>query len=581
MRKNISSNAMSMAMFGLIASASIGGAVLSAQSTDTQSLEAPLGSQAAVDLISTSDTVEIQTVSSNDNLYTYSVTINNVSDTQPLAPGIYVIHDDRASLNFAGQLTPAAFEPLAEIGNPTEAAELVRTLPGVAEVIVVEAPIGPGGTYEFQVIAPAGYLLSGLQMPVGTNDALSLIDSIVLGAETVTVDAANYDNGTEENSPLLSGFEGGQPDPSRGAENIENGTPTDPQEVFARHEQLTETVLRLSLTASLPEAPADETPTTTPVIEDDAPAAESPADEAEVEQSVFNVTINNVSDTQPLAPGIYVIHDDRASLNFAGQLTPAAFEPLAEIGNPTEAAELVRTLPGVAEVIVVEAPIGPGGTYEFQVIAPAGYLLSGLQMPVGTNDALSLIDSIVLGAETVTVDAANYDNGTEENSPLLSGFEGGQPDPSRGAENIENGTPTDPQEVFARHEQLTETVLQVTVAPSTAEQDLSDIACHFVGYDRNNSEFSIEDGQAVPLFTNVGLMINSDSDVTSYDWYADYDGDDLSPVLQQEVQGSDWSYTVWNDGAFTFNAEVTNADGEAASCSITVHADAMPVGTES
>ena len=31
------------------------------------------------------------------------------------------------------------------------------------------------------------------------------------------------DMGTEQNSPIGSGFDGGQPDHSRGAENIENG----------------------------------------------------------------------------------------------------------------------------------------------------------------------------------------------------------------------------------------------------------------------------------------------------------------------------------------------------------------------
>jgi len=63
-----------------------------------------------------------------------------------------------------------------------------------------------------------------------------------------------------------------------------------------------------------------------------------------------------------------------------------------------------------------------------------------------------------------TTDAKNYDAGTEENAALGSGFEGGQPDPSRGEENIENGVPT--EEPVSMHPQLNETVMQVVITVS-------------------------------------------------------------------------------------------------------------------
>ena len=66
-------------------------------------------------------------------------------------------------------------------------------------------------------------------------------------------------------------------------------------------------------------------------------------------------------------------------------------------------------------------------------------------------------------ADSVT-EAMNYDNGSEENEAPGSGFDGGQPDPSRGAENVENGTPTDPQEPVTAHDQITDTVLELTVS---------------------------------------------------------------------------------------------------------------------
>ncbi len=469
----------------------------------------------------------------------FQVTIHNVSTDQPLAPGIYVVHDDRASLNFEGQLSPAAFESLAEVGSPTAAAELVATLPGVHDVIVMDAPVTPGESTTLNIQAPVGSLLSGLQMPVATNDGLALVDSVKLTGRSQTIDAANYDNGTEENSPLGSGFDGGQPDPSRGAENIDNGVATDPQEPFAVHPQLTDTVLRVSVDK---------------MKKDKAPKSHS-----------YDVTIYNTSTDQPLAPGIYVVHDDRASLNFEGQLSPAAFESLAEVGSPAAAAELVQSLPGVMSVHVMDAPILPGEMTQFEIMAPHGYLFSGLQMPVATNDGLALIDSITLQGEAVEMYAENYDNGTEENSPLGSGFDGGQPDPSRGAENIDNGVATDPQEVVAPHPQLTTPVLKASVEPVRGP-----LSCELHGYNRNNMSETFSSGQDIALHTNVGLKVHA-PDAVSYDWYVDFNGDDIENTRQHEVAEDTWSYTVWSHGTFTYTVKVTDVHGETATCSFDVH----------
>ena len=87
-------------------------------------------------------------------------------------------------------------------------------------------------------------------------------------------------------------------------------------------------------------------------------------------------------------------------------------------------------------------------------------------MPVASNDGYAFVDAVKITDDagnviSSTTNAVNHDAGTEQNTEPGSGFEGGQPDPARGKENIENGVPTD--EPVATHPQLTSTILQVVI----------------------------------------------------------------------------------------------------------------------
>ena len=179
---------------------------------------------------------------------TYELTISNVSDTQPLSPGVFIVHTKDASLNFEGKLSPKEFEPLAEYGSNEALKTKLASMAGVVKVLPIDAPILPGESKTLSFEADSGLFLSGIQMAVGSNDGFALIDSVPLSGKGVVLDAQNYDNGTEENQPLGGGFAAGQPDPSRGADNIENGTPTNPQAVVSKHTQLTSPVMEISLT---------------------------------------------------------------------------------------------------------------------------------------------------------------------------------------------------------------------------------------------------------------------------------------------------------------------------------------------
>lgn len=181
----------------------------------------------------------------------------------------------------------------------------------------------------------------------------------------------------------------------------------------------------------------------------------------------YTVTIKNVSESQPLSPAVVVVHSDSTSVNFEGILSPKELEPLAEYGDNSGFVALLNTVDGVEKVMTLEGPVLPGEMAIVELdVERDGLLLSIVSMAVGSNDGVVLLDAVALDGTESTNEASNYDNGTEENEDLLSGFDGGQPDPERGAENVENGTATDPQEEFTAHDQLTDTIMEVMVTPA-------------------------------------------------------------------------------------------------------------------
>ena len=74
--------------------------------------------------------------------------------------------------------------------------------------------------------------ISYMAMIVETNDGVVWVNHSPLYDDAGNKSSGSFwaevvDMGTEENAPVGSGFDGGQPDPSRGEENLENGTPTE------------------------------------------------------------------------------------------------------------------------------------------------------------------------------------------------------------------------------------------------------------------------------------------------------------------------------------------------------------------
>ena len=181
-----------------------------------------------------------------------SIRLDNLSDVQPLSSGIIIIHNDETEFDFTGTLGPIELRPLAEIGEPEDLARFARAQAGVKHVITIDG-IEPGQSDLRslpRIVAAEGDIqLTIFTMAVKSNDGYIFFeDSIqtILGSGTPLF-ADNHDAGFEENTELASGFAGGQPDPERGEENIDNGERTTPQATVEEHTQLIEPLLRVQL----------------------------------------------------------------------------------------------------------------------------------------------------------------------------------------------------------------------------------------------------------------------------------------------------------------------------------------------
>ena len=188
-------------------------------------------------------------------------------------------------------------------------------------------------------------------------------------------------------------------------------------------------------------------------------------EDVDMANAPVTVTLHNVSE-YTLAPGLIIVHKPEADFGYLGRTAPAEYERLVEVGETEEARVFVASSPGVYEVIAFDTPITAGQVISRDIEGPSDAVFSILTMVVESNDGVAVVlrQALYEGPEKnlvreITVNANLLDMGTEENSPIGSGFDGGQPDHTRGEANLENGTPT--SESVRYHTQLDGAVLIV------------------------------------------------------------------------------------------------------------------------
>lgn len=164
---------------------------------------------------------------------------------------------------------------------------------------------------------------------------------------------------------------------------------------------------------------------------------EVPAPEPTPVDVSYEVTVTNLTNSQPLSPAAVVLHAD-GHLFSVGEVPSVALEQMAEGGMNAGLLAL-----GMASASG-QGPIGPGGSETISVTIQdvTDAKLSVATMLVNTNDAFSGLDALDLSSFAVgdswTTTARVYDSGTEVNSEAA----GTMPGPADGGEGF-NATRTD------------------------------------------------------------------------------------------------------------------------------------------
>lgn len=139
----------------------------------------------------------------------YEVTIENLTSSQPLSPGVVVTHTAQSSVFHVGSAASEGVRLIAENGDPSVAVGALDGADGIHQVVATPHPvgcIGCGGpfstslTLDVEAGADANRL-SVAVMLICTNDGFVGLDGVRLpgGFAPVTYEAVAYDAGTEAN----------------------------------------------------------------------------------------------------------------------------------------------------------------------------------------------------------------------------------------------------------------------------------------------------------------------------------------------------------------------------------------------
>ena len=142
-------------------------------------------------------------------VYSYEITVSNLTYAQPLSPVAVILHDEGHFWNI-GESSSVALETLAESGDNS-------LLLAEAEVLASQSGAGvimPGmsETIEVSLTDNQPEYISIATMLVNTNDAFTGINAMVLSnlemGESISLTTRSYDAGTEKNSELVSTIPG-------------------------------------------------------------------------------------------------------------------------------------------------------------------------------------------------------------------------------------------------------------------------------------------------------------------------------------------------------------------------------------
>lgn len=142
-------------------------------------------------------------------VYSYEITVSNLTYGQPLSPVAVILHDE-GDFWHIGEAASVALETLAESGDNTSLLAEEQVLAAQSGTGVIMP--GMSETIEVSLTDNHPELISIATMLVNTNDAFSGVNAMNLTnlqvGESISLTTRSYDAGTEKNSELVSTIPG-------------------------------------------------------------------------------------------------------------------------------------------------------------------------------------------------------------------------------------------------------------------------------------------------------------------------------------------------------------------------------------
>lgn len=135
---------------------------------------------------------------------TYSITVENLTGTQPFSPPLFVAHGPGYNLFRLGAFASEGIQLIAETGNNATATAEAQASPFTADVVAQAALVFPGTSTTAELTAPLGARLSIAAMLGITNDGFTGVDGYRLPSSgSVTFEVGSFDAGTEMNNEAV------------------------------------------------------------------------------------------------------------------------------------------------------------------------------------------------------------------------------------------------------------------------------------------------------------------------------------------------------------------------------------------
>lgn len=154
-------------------------------------------------------------------------------------------------------------------------------------------------------------------------------------------------------------------------------------------------------------------------------SAKGAANAAAAAAHSYEITIQNLTSSQPFSPGVVATHTKQTTIVRVGDAASEGIRLIAENGDPGEAAAELDANAGVHDFVATSRPVGcvgcegpfsPTLTLELDAAANANRLSLAIML-ICTNDGFVGLDGVKLpgGFKPATFLANGYDAGTEAN----------------------------------------------------------------------------------------------------------------------------------------------------------------------